>query len=162
MENCSFVEDYSQPFGYKNWKSTGALLVSPMQNNPIHRTNMMDKVEVKNCLFDYTNADRPIATIRATDEVLFEDCQFIARDYNATIDINSPNAYTGTSKCKTVTLRNCKVEGSVRVRFFPEEQTSYNHFLLELGSSFSDAGALQISPEAVKEIKRAKKTYFVK
>lgn len=178
MENCSFVEDYSQPFGYKNWKSTGALLVSPMQNNPIHRTNMMDKVEVKNCLFDYTNGDRPIATIRATDDVLFEDCQFIARDYNATIDINSPNAYTGTSKCKTVTLRNCKVEGSVRVRFFPEEQTSYNHFLLELdvetegreivvdavtGTIISDRSLnAEVSPEAVKEIKRVKKTYFVK
>ena len=174
MENCSFVEDYSQPFGYKEWRSTGALLVSPMQNNPIHRTNMMEKVEVKNCLFDYTNGDRPIATLRATDEVLFEDCQFIARDYGATIDVNSPNQYTGTSACKRITLRNCKVDGTVTLRIFPEEQDRYDHFLLRMdvetegrevvidcvtGTVISDRSLnAEVSPEAVEEVKRARES----
>ena len=132
VENCSFVAEFKEGFDYRGSLSTGALLVSPMQGNPILTTNMMDRVDVRNCLFDYTKGDRAIATIRSTDEVLFEDCMFIARDYEAVIDINSSNSYTGTSKCKRVTLRNCKVEGSVRLRVYPEEQSTWNDFLLEI------------------------------
>ena len=132
VENCSFVAKFKEPFNYLGSLSTGALLVSPMQNNPILETNMMDLVEVRNCLFDYTKGDRAIATIRATDEVLFEDCMFIARDYGAVIDINSTNGWTGTSKCKRVTLRNCKIEGSVRLRVHKENPATWNDFLLEI------------------------------
>ena len=178
VENCSFVEDYSQPFGYKGWKSTGALLVSPMQSNPILKTNMMDKVEVKNTLFDYSNGDRAIATIRATDEVVFEDCQFIARDYDAVIDINSQNPYTGTSACKRVILRNNKAKGNVTLRIFPEEQDRYDHFLLRIDVAASEGREIvidcqtgtvlsnrpldaQVTPEMATRIRNARKDYNI-
>ena len=132
VENCSFVAKFKESFNYWKSLSTGALLVSPMQGNPILESNIVESLQVRNCLFDYTKGDRAIATIRSTDDTLFEDCTFIARDYGANIDINSPNGYTGSSKCKRVTLRNCKMVGSVQVRFFPEEQTSWNDFLLKL------------------------------
>ena len=172
------MEDYSQPFGYKGWKSTGALLVSPMQSNPILKTNMMDKVEVKNTLFDYSNGDRAIATIRATDEVVFEDCQFIARDYDAVIDINSQNPYTGTSACKRVILRNNKAKGNVTLRIFPEEQDRYDHFLLRIDVAASEGREIvidcqtgtvlsnrpldaQVTPEMATRIRNARKDYNI-
>ena len=147
VENCSFVAEFKETFDYLGSLSTGALLVSPMQGNPIMTTNMMERVEVRNCLFDYTKGDRAIATIRSTDEVLFEDCMFIARDYGAVIDINSPNAYTGTSKCKRIVLRNNKTEGSVTLRVFPEEQDRYDDFLLRLDVAASDGREVVIDAE---------------
>ena len=176
VENCSFVAEFKEAFDYRDSLSTGALLVSPMRANPILRTNIMERVEVRNCLFDYTKGDRAIATIRSTDEVIFEDCMFIARDYGAVIDINSPNSYTGTSKSKRVILRNCKVEGDVQIRFFPEEQTSWNDFLLkmdvetegreividaETGTIISDRRlSAEISPEFIEDVKESRKIYF--
>lgn len=132
VENCSFVAEFKKGFDYRGSLSTGALLVSPMQANPILTSNIMQLVEVRNCLFDYTKGDRAMATIRATDEVLFEDCMFIARDYGASIDINSANGWTGSSKCELVTLRNCKVEGSVRLRVYKDDPATWNDWLLDI------------------------------
>lgn len=176
VENCSFVAEFAETFNYFGSLSTGALLVSPMQANPILTTNMMDRVEVRNCLFDYTKGDRAMATIRATDEVLFEDCMFIAREYGASIDINSANGWTGSSKCKRVTLRNCKVEGTVRLRVYKDDPATWNDWLLDLDMDTegrevvidAETGTVlfdrplnaDVSPDRLERIKADRATYF--
>lgn len=137
VENCSFVEDYGKPFGYQNWKSTGALLLSPMpfSQPEVLTSNITESLVVRNTLFDYTKGDRPMALIRSTDEVLFEDCMFIARDYEGVISVNAANAHTGTSKVQRITLRNCKTEGTVRLRINRDDQTQWNDWLLDLDVS---------------------------
>lgn len=179
VENCSFVEAYSQPFGYKDWKSTGALLLSPMpfSQPEVLTSNITESLVVRNTLFDYTKGDRPIALIRSTDEVLIEDCMFIARDYEGVVSINAANAHTGTSKVKRIVLRNNKTEGTVRLRINKDDQMQWNDWLLDLdmdtegreividaenGVILSDRQLyVEVSPEAVEEIKRARKVYFV-
>lgn len=180
VENCSFVEAYSQPFGRFDWRSTGALLLSPMPFSlpEVLTSNITEKLEVKNCLFDYTKGDRPIALIRSTDEVVIEDCMFIARDYEGVVSINAANAHTGTSKVKRIVLRNNKTEGAVRLRINKDDQMQWNDWLLDMdmntegreividaetGTILSDRDlTVKVSPEQVKEIKKAHKVYFVK
>ena len=134
VENCSFVEDYSQPFGRYDWKSTGALLLSPMpfSQPEVLTSNITESLVVRNTLFDYTNGDRPIALIRSTDEVLIEDCMFIARDYEGVVSVNAANAHTGTSKVKRIVLRNNKTEGTVRLRINKDDQMQWNDWLLDI------------------------------
>ena len=178
VENCSFVEAYSQPFGRFDWRSTGALLLSPMpfSQPEVLTSNITEKLEVKNCLFDYTEGDRPIALIRSTDEVIIEDCMFIARDYEGVISVNAPNAHTGTSKVKRIVLRNNKTEGTVRLRINKDDQTQWNDWLLDMdmntegrevvidaetGTIISDRRlSAEISPEFIEDVKESRKTYF--
>ena len=76
VENCSFVCDWPEPkavWGGEQ-RSTGALVVAHMQGNPdLKDQNMMEKVHVRNCLFDFTKGDRSLVSIRSADEVIFED-----------------------------------------------------------------------------------------
>jgi hypothetical protein len=178
VENCSFVEDYSEPFGRYDWKSTGALLLSPMpfSQPEVLTSNITESLVVRNTLFDYTKGDRPMALIRSTDEVLFEDCMFIARDYEGVVSVNAANAHTGTSKVKRIVLRNNKTEGTVRLRINKDDQMQWNDWLLDLdmdtegrevvidaetGKVISDRPLrAEISPELLERIKAERETYF--
>ena len=178
VENCSFVEDYSEPFGRYDWKSTGALLLSPMpfSQPEVLTSNITESLVVRNTLFDYTKGDRPMALIRSTDEVLFEDCMFIARDYEGVVSVNAANAHTGTSKVKRIVLRNNKTEGTVRLRINKDDQMQWNDWLLDLdmdtegrevvidaetGKVISDRQLrAEVSPELLERIKAERETYF--
>ena len=113
IENSSFVADWNVPRSGDGCRSTGALVVTPSQGNvPLEGQNMMRSVWVKNSLFDYTKGDRSIASIRSVDEVVFEDCAFIARDHsqpNITID-KDYGSLNGT-KTKVIRFLNCRSEG---------------------------------------------------
>ncbi len=108
VENCSFVANWDTPQGTYDSHSTGALVVAPMSNNPVLTDNFMELVEVKNCLFDFTDPNRSIVNIRSTDTIVFEDCTFIQRDTIRTaVTIDKPNGYTGDTKSKRIIIRNC-------------------------------------------------------
>lgn len=119
IENCSFVAQFEQPQGYYNNRSTGALVVTPHAWNPVLTENFMEKVEIRNCLFDYTAGDRAMIHIRSTDEVIFEDCAFISRDHRfPTIDIDNVDQWSGDTKTKRIILRNCAARNT-SLRIFP-------------------------------------------
>ena len=119
IENCSFVAQFEQPQGYYNNRSTGALVVTPHAWNPVLTENFMEKVEIRNCLFDYTAGDRAMIHIRSTDEVVFEDCAFISRDHRfPTIDIDNLDQWSGDTKTKRIILRNCAARNT-SLRIFP-------------------------------------------
>ena len=124
VENCSFVNKWEEPKG--GYQSTGALVVTPLQGNEPLVSNFMERVEVTNCLFDFTAGDRSIINIRSTNEVIIEDCAFIARDHGrANVDIDSPSSYMGDSKTKRIILRNCVAVGEVNLRIFGEDATGW-------------------------------------
>ena len=119
IENCSFVAQFEQPQGYYNDRSTGALVVTPHDWNPVLTENFMERVEIRNCLFDFTAGDRAMIHIRSTDEVLFEDCAFISRDHRyPTIDIDNVDKWSGDTKTKYITIRNCAARNTT-LRIFP-------------------------------------------
>lgn len=114
IEDCSFVADWSVPKYYNNkeLRSTGALVVTPTtENAPLVDKCMMEKVHIKNCLFDYTKGDRAICSIRSAEEVLIEDSCFIAREsgYNR-ISIDKDYGFMGNTKTKRIIIRNCIAE----------------------------------------------------
>jgi len=129
VENCSFVCDWPETRN-DGKKSTGGLVVAHMQGNPdLKDQNMMEKVHVKNCLFDFTKGDRSLLSIRSTDEILLEDCCFIAREHgqpNITIDPYPESL--GNTKTKKIRVKNCAAIGGVRI-----------NLLLPYGSRFFDA-----------------------
>jgi hypothetical protein len=81
---------------------------------------MMEQVHIKNCLFDFTNGDRSIASIRSSDEVIIEDSCFIAREHNqpfVSID-KEYNDELGNTKTKLIKIRNCIALGGVKLNVF--------------------------------------------
>jgi hypothetical protein len=119
IENCSFVCDWPEPkavWGGEQ-RSTGGLVVAHMQGNPdLRDQNMMEKVHVRNCLFDFTKGDRSLASIRSTDEVIFEDCCFIARDHvQPFVTIDPYLDSIGNTKTKKIRLKNCASVGGVKI-----------------------------------------------
>jgi len=91
--------------------------VTPSQGNePLSRSNMMREVRVVNTLFDFTAGDRSIASIRSTDEVVFEDCAFIARNHQQpNITIDKDYGDLNDTKTKRITFRNCRARGGVKL-----------------------------------------------
>lgn len=121
VDSCSFVADWPEA-RYDGKKSSGGMVVSHAQGNPDLRDQcMMEKVHVKNCLFDFTKGDRSIASIRSTDEIIIEDSLFIARDHAypwVGIDkVYSADAL-GNTKSGVITLRNCVAEGGVMLTVY--------------------------------------------
>ena len=120
VENCSFVCDWPEA-RYDGKKSTGGLVVSHQQGNPDLKDQcMMEQVHIKNCLFDFTNGDRSIASIRSSDEVIIEDSCFIAREHNqpfVSID-KEYNDELGNTKTKLIKIRNCIALGGVKLNVF--------------------------------------------
>ena len=124
VDGCSFVSAFPEAFGHYKSKSRGALVVTPIgsQNEPL-TTPMMERVEITNCLFDYTRGDRSIVNIRSTDEILIEDCAFIAREDHrwAHVKIDSPFNAMGSSKSRQITLRNTHARGDCRLKIYRRE-----------------------------------------
>ena len=123
VDGCSFVCDWPET-RYDGKKSTGAMVVSHMQGNPDLKDRcMMEKVEVRNSLFDFTKGDRSLVSIRSTDEVIFEDCLFVARDH-AMPFIGIDKVYSaddlGGTKTGTITFRNCVAQGGVQLVVYLE------------------------------------------
>jgi hypothetical protein len=113
----SFVSDWSQarPDGKR---STGGLVVTPSQGNePLRTTNMMRTVYLYNCLFDFTAGDRSMISIRSTDEIVFEECAFIARDHaQPNITIDKDYGDLNDTKTKQIVFKNCKASENVRLK----------------------------------------------
>ena len=115
VEDCTFVAAWDEP-RYDGRRSTGAMCVVGQQGNePLSGHPMMDLVTVRNCLFDYTNGDRSIVSIRSAETVVFEDCALIARDHTRpfiSVDqyIDDPEVRT-----KRIIFRNCETRGNVRL-----------------------------------------------
>ena len=100
--------------------SSGALVVTPSQGNlPLDpgEGQMMKQVVLHNCLFDYTSGDRAIAELRSIDEILIEDCCFIARDHRQNginIDrMSGPVSNLNGTKSQRLILRNNLAENAV-------------------------------------------------
>ena len=117
VEDCSFVCDWPETRA-DGKKSSGAMVVSNQQGNePLAGQNMMESVTLRNCLFDFTKGDRAIVSLMSVDEILIEDCCFIARDHsmpNITIDKEYGDALGGT-KTKRIIVRNTVARGGVRL-----------------------------------------------
>ncbi len=131
IEDSSFVGKWPKQRRDGRW-STGALVVTPMQGGPpLSPTvgQMMERVVLRNCLFDYTAGDRPIANIKSTNEVLIENCCFIARDHSQgkiSIDHEWPNTLRlkGT-KTQRIVVRNTISRGArLTVYLKPREDQS--------------------------------------
>jgi len=93
--------------------SSGAIVVTPSQGNlPLDpsKGQMMKRVTLHNCLFDYTAGDRAIAELRSIDEIVIEDCCFIARDHTQNginIDrLSGPKSILDGTKSRRLVLRN--------------------------------------------------------
>lgn len=116
IQDSSFVCDWDEP-REDGKQSTGALVVTPSQGNePLAGKNMMSEVRVVNSLFDFTAGDRSIASIRSTDDVVFEDCAFIAREHQQpNITIDKDYGDLNDTKTKRITFRNCRTRGGVKL-----------------------------------------------
>ena len=120
IEDSSFVCKWPEPridnansASPRTRFSSGALVVTPSQGNlPLDpaQGQMMKQVTLRNCLFDFTAGDRAIAEIRSVDEIVIENCCFIARNHSqnsVSIDRLSGSAkiLNGT-KSQRLVLRN--------------------------------------------------------
>ena len=120
VENCSFVANWPEASFYNNkeLRSTGGLVVAHSQGNPpLKDQNMMEKVHIRNCLFDFTKGDRGLVSIRSCDEVLLEDCVFIAREHSQPhINIDPYLETLGNTKTKIIRIKNCVGIGGMKLR----------------------------------------------
>ncbi|MDB2576185.1 hypothetical protein N9Z54_03155 [Planctomycetota bacterium] len=111
IEDCSFVCDWPTVRA-DGHSSTGALVICKMGGtDPLNPAvgQMMSDVTIRNSLFDFTNGDRSIASIRSVDELLIEGCCFIARDH-AQPHLHIDRDYTGNdlggTKTQVITVRD--------------------------------------------------------
>lgn len=86
--------------------------------------HVVDTLLIQNCLFDVTEADRPMHGIEGVNNVIYENCLFIRRDGgNGHLFFNENRPSTGLTgrrgckPCGTVTMRNCKQVGNVTMNF---------------------------------------------
>lgn len=120
VENSTFVCYWPEPKFYngRELRSTGAMVVGSQQGNaPLVGNPMMDSVTLRNNLFDFTGNDRAIVELRSCEEILIEDCAFIARDsmyplvmIDQYIDLNAD------VKTKVITVRNTHAEGGTGLK----------------------------------------------
>jgi len=127
VEDSSFVCKWDKPridnpnsAAPKTRYSTGAIVVTPSQGNlPLDPTKgqMMKRVTLRNCLFDYTAGDRAIIELRSVEEIVIEDCCFIARAHTqngVNIDRTSgANGVLNGTKSQRLVLRNNLAENVV-------------------------------------------------
>ena len=93
--------------------SSGALVVTPSQGNlpldPV-KGQMMKQVTLRNCLFDFTAGDRAIVELRSIDQIVIEDCCFVARNHtqnSVNIDrLSGPAKILNGTKSRRLILRN--------------------------------------------------------
>jgi hypothetical protein len=129
IEDSSFVCKWDKP-RIDNAKSaspnarysSGAIVVTPSQGNiPLdpRKGQMMKSVTLRNCLFDYTSGDRAIIELRSVDDIVIENCCFIARNHTqSSVNIDRvsgrKSALNGT-KSRRIVLRN-NLSANVKVR----------------------------------------------
>jgi len=106
-----FVCDWEEE-RYDGRRSTGAIVVTPSQGNePLDGRlgPMMDSVTINNCLFDYTDGDRPIVDLRSVGKVVLKDSVFIGRDHRQAyirIDRDKYGQFNGATSGQVV-IQNC-------------------------------------------------------
>ena len=68
---------------------------------------MVERLDITNCLFDYAG-DREICSLRSIEDLIIEDCVFIARSHHAWLTIDKDysgddlgGAVTGVSSFAT-------------------------------------------------------------
>lgn len=172
VENCSFVTEWLEPAGWFKNRSTGALVVTPMQGNRPITSNIMELVEIKNCLFDFTDPDRSIVNIRSTDTIVVEDCTFLTRgkSWGAAVSIDSPNGYTADTKARRIIVRNCVAEGNTQLKVTVDDgEVSHNLHtpgkeLIIDGETGAVISERRIGPEdvqaAAEDIRKTREEYF--
>ncbi|MDG1048991.1 MAG: hypothetical protein P8M11_15245 [Planctomycetota bacterium] len=111
IEDCSFVCDWptTRADGHS---STGALVICKMGGTaPLNPAvgQMMSSVTIRNSLFDFTDGDRSIASIRSVDDLIIEESCFIARDHDQPhlhIDRDYTGNDLGGTKTQRITVRD--------------------------------------------------------
>ena len=128
VEDCSFVCNWPEPKFYngRELRSTGALVTGNMQGNePLSGHPMMERVSLRNTLFDFTKTDRSVVSLRSCEEIVIEDCAFILRD--CTHPALSVDKYIDSAdiKTQTITIRNTHVEGGNALIFLTDGSKKY-------------------------------------
>ncbi len=116
VENSTFVCSWPEPknlYNGRELRSTGAMVVGSQQGNaPLVGNPMMDSVTLRNNLYDFTSNDRAIVELRSCEEILIEDCVFIARDSDyPLVMIDQYIDREADIKTKVITVRNTHAEG---------------------------------------------------
>jgi len=114
VQNSSFVCNWPEPkfYGGRELRSTGAMVVGNMQGNkPLEGNPMMERVTLRNNLYDFSKNDRAIIELRSVEELVIEDCCFIARDSGYPILVMDKYIEDVATKSKTITIRNTFVTG---------------------------------------------------
>lgn len=114
VEDCTFVCNWPEPKFYngRELRSTGAMVVGNMQGNqPLVGNPMMERVTLRNNLYDYTRSDRALVSLRSCEDIVIEDCCFILRD--SAYPLLSVDKYVDSyeTKSKTLKVRNTHAEG---------------------------------------------------
>jgi hypothetical protein len=119
VQDCTFVCNWPEPKFYagKELRSTGAMVVGNMQGNqPLAGNPMMERIVLKNNLYDYTKNDRAVVELRSVEELVIEDCCFIARDSGYPLVMMDKYIEDVATKSKRVTIRNTHAEGGRGLR----------------------------------------------
>jgi hypothetical protein len=114
FQDSSWVSEWPTP-GLKGNYSTGAFVIT--QYNPgDSEVNPVGSVVIQNCLFDFTNGDRAIGSIRGANTIMLEDSTFIARAHSQPfIDVNKKSNYT----TEHIFIKNCRAR-NVKLRVWKD------------------------------------------
>jgi hypothetical protein len=105
------------------------MVVGNMQGNkPLVGNPMMERITLKNNLYDYTKNDRALIELRSVEELVIEDCCFIARDSGYPLVMMDKYIEDVATKSKRITIRNTHAEGGrgLRIRKLDGTTASLN------------------------------------
>jgi len=129
IEDSSFVCNWPTERA-DGHRSTGALVICRGQGtDPLVPSigQMMSDVTIRNSLFDFTGGDRQLACIRSVEELVIEECCFIARgDHNhpwVQIDRDYSGSDLGGTKTQRIILRD-NVAAGVQIKLRLNSNTS--------------------------------------
>ncbi len=129
IEDSSFVCNWPTQRA-DGHRSTGALVICRGQGtDPLVPSigQMMSDVTIRNSLFDFTEGDRQIACIRSVEELVIEECCFIARgDHDhpwVQVDRDYSGSDLGGTKTQRIVLRDNVAQG-VRIKLRLNSNTS--------------------------------------
>jgi hypothetical protein len=128
IRDSSFVANWSEE-RYDGKKSTGAIVVCPQQGGPELNGRigpMVERLEIKNCLFDYTAGDREICSLRSIGDLIIEDSVFIARSHQyawLTIDKDYSGDDLGGAVTERIVLRDIWAQGVTLKLMLPRTGT---------------------------------------
>jgi hypothetical protein len=129
IEDSSFVCNWPTQRA-DGHRSTGALVICRGQGtDPLVPSigQMMSNVTIRNSLFDFTAGDRQLACIRSVEELVIEECCFIARgDHDhpwVQVDRDYSGSDLGGTKTQRIILRDNVADG-VRIKLRLNSNTS--------------------------------------